>query len=267
VGRIRYLGLVLYDADRVKEAASTPSEHDLLEAQLSVFLDPEDPAVRAQARRDGIADDWIVAARRSPVYALAMRYRVALPLHPEYRTLPMVWYVPPLSPVVNGLEEGGYTADPDDVFPAIEDLRIPIEYLANLLAAGDAGVIRTVLKRLAVLRNYKRQTELTHMSVADDRLPASVGMTAQGIEDLYRLLAIARYEDRYVIPPAHTELADRLMEQQGTCGLDFEGGPGNCGAVAPQTPRRTDNGRFMMLKMAPPGAAGGPPALSSGEEA
>jgi nitrate reductase beta subunit len=267
VGRIRYLGLVLYDADRVKEAASTPNEHDLLEAQLSVFLDPEDPAVRAQARRDGIADDWIVAARRSPVYALAMRYRVALPLHPEYRTLPMVWYVPPLSPVVNGLEEGGYTADPDDVFPAIEDLRIPIEYLANLLAAGDAGVIRTVLKRLAVLRNYKRQTELTHMSVADDRLPASVGMTAQGIEDLYRLLAIARYEDRYVIPPAHTELADRLMEQQGTCGLDFEGGPGNCGAVAPQTPRRTDNGRFMMLKMAPPGAAGGPPALSSGEEA
>jgi nitrate reductase beta subunit len=267
VGRIRYLGLVLYDADRVKEAASTPSEHDLLEAQLSVFLDPEDPAVRAQAQRDGIADDWIAAARRSPVYALAMRYRVALPLHPEYRTLPMVWYVPPLSPVVNGLEEGGYTADPDDVFPAIEDLRIPIEYLANLLAAGDAGVIRTVLKRLAVLRNYKRQTELTHMSVADDRLPASVGMTAQGIEDLYRLLAIARYEDRYVIPPAHTELADRLMEQQGTCGLDFEGGPGNCGAVAPQTPRRTDNGRFMMLKMAPPGAAGGPPALSSGEEA
>jgi hypothetical protein len=22
------------------------------------------------------------------------------------------------------------------------------------------------------------------------------------------------------------------MEQQGTCGLDFEGGPGNCGAIA-----------------------------------
>lgn len=68
--------------------------------------------MRAQARRDGIADDWIAAARQSPVYALAMRYRVALPLHPEFRTLPMVWYVPPLSPVVNGLEGGGYTADP-----------------------------------------------------------------------------------------------------------------------------------------------------------
>ncbi len=32
---------------------------------------------------------------------------------------------------------------------------------------------------------------------------------------MYRLLAIAQYEDRYVIPQAHTELARRLVEQQG----------------------------------------------------
>ena len=43
---------------------------------------------------------------------------------------------------------------------------------------------------------------------------------------MYRLLAIGKYEERYVIPKAHTELAERLMEQQGECGLDFEGGPG-----------------------------------------
>ena len=29
----------------------------------------------------------------------AVDWKVALPLHPEYRTLPMVWYVPPLSPI------------------------------------------------------------------------------------------------------------------------------------------------------------------------
>ena len=68
VGRLRHLGLVLYDADRVEAAASVPDEHDLLDAQLDVFLDPDDPEVRAQARRDGIPDDWIEAARRSPVY-------------------------------------------------------------------------------------------------------------------------------------------------------------------------------------------------------
>ena len=61
--------------------------------------------MRREAEAAGIPADWIDAARRSPVYALAMRYRVALPLHPEYRTLPMVWYVPPLSPVM-GVDRG-----------------------------------------------------------------------------------------------------------------------------------------------------------------
>ena len=50
VGRIRYLGVVLYDADRIEEAASVPDEQDLYEAQLGVFLNPHDPAVIAQAR-------------------------------------------------------------------------------------------------------------------------------------------------------------------------------------------------------------------------
>jgi nitrate reductase beta subunit len=51
---------------------------------------------------------------------------------------------------------------------------------------------------------------------------------------MYRLLAIANYEDRYVIPQAHAELGERLMQEQGSCGLDFAGGPGNCGAVDPR---------------------------------
>jgi len=241
VGRIRYLGLVLYDADRVQAAASVPDEKDLLAAQLDVFLDPEDPEIRAQASRDGVPDDWIEAARRSPVYALAMRYGVALPLHPEYRTLPMVWYVPPLSPIVNTLETDGYEADPDDILPAIDQMRIPLEYLANLMAAGDVEVIRRVLQRLAAMRGHMRKREV--LSEHDERMPAAAGLSVTDVEDLYRLLAIGKYEDRYVIPKAHTELAAHLMEQQGACGLDFEGGPGNCGMIAG---RPTDNARFML---------------------
>jgi nitrate reductase beta subunit len=242
VGRIRYLGLVLYDADRVEAAASVPNERDLLDAQMSVFLDPDDPDVQAAARADGIPDDWLEAARRSPVYTLAVRYRLALPLHPEYRTLPMVWYVPPLSPVVNALEEDGYEADPDDLFPAIEKLRIPLEYLANLLAAGDTDVIRDVLQRLAAMRAYMRKREV--LGEVDQALPASVGLAPADLETMYRLLAIAKYDERYVIPKAHGELASQLMEQQGACGLDFDGGPGNCGAIAPR-----DNERFMLKKL------------------
>ena len=227
VGRIRYLGLVLYDADRVEAAASVPDEHDLLDAQLDVFLDPEDPEVRAAARRDGIPEDWLEAARRSPVYALALKHRVALPLHPEYRTLPMVWYVPPLSPVMGIVEGEGSTADPDDVFGAIDQLRIPVQYLANLLTAGDETVIRRVLKQLAAMRRYKREQALG--GEPDAGIAAEVGVTPESMEELYRLLALARYEDRFVVPPAHRELAEELTQRgQGTCGLDYPGGPGGC---------------------------------------
>jgi nitrate reductase beta subunit len=233
VGRIRYIGLVLYDADRVEHAASTPEPTKLLDAQREVFLDPLDAAVCEQAARDGIPDDWLDAARRSPVYALAHRFRVALPLHPEYRTLPMVWYVPPLSPIVNTLETDGYEADPDDVFPAIEKLRIPVDYLANLLAAGDADVIRGVLRRLATMRGYMRKREI--LGERDQEMVERTGMSVRDVEDMYRLLAIGKYEERYVIPKAHAEFGNMLMQQQGSCGLDFQGGPGNCGMVAPES--------------------------------
>ena len=79
------------------------------------------------------------------------------------------------------------------------------------------------------MRRYMRELNITGEGDAD--VAAAVGMTPRDIEDMYRLLAIAKYEDRYVIPPAHTELAGKLAEQQGSCGLDFEGGPGSCAST------------------------------------
>ncbi|HYB88785.1 MAG TPA: nitrate reductase subunit beta [Streptosporangiaceae bacterium] len=234
VGRLRYLGLFLYDADAVLPAAATPDPQQLYRAQLAVFLDPHDPDVAAEAARQGIPADWIAAARRSPVYALAVRHQVALPLHPEYRTLPMVWYIPPLSPVADVVHAAGYDeTDPDQVFATIDALRIPVEYLANLFTAGDAETVRAVLRKLAAVRAMMRATQLGLDPGAD--LPASVGASASDLEDLYRLLAIAKYDDRYVIPPAHTEDAGRLMAQheQLFCSLDSAGGPGMGGTGPP----------------------------------
>jgi nitrate reductase beta subunit len=48
VGRIRYLGVLLYDADRIQEAASVERDRDLYQAQLDIFLDPNDPKVIAR---------------------------------------------------------------------------------------------------------------------------------------------------------------------------------------------------------------------------
>jgi nitrate reductase beta subunit len=220
VGRLRYLGLFLYDADRVTAAAATPDEKDLYAAQLDLTLDPNDPQVITAARQQGIPADWLDAARRSPVYALAKIYKVALPLHPEYRTMPMVWYIPPLSPIVDLLRDQGHDAEsPGVLFGAIRALRIPLEYLAELFTAGDVGEIERVLTVLAAMRAHMRNITLEQPQ--DDSIAASVGMTDQRIREMYRLLAIAKYNERYVIPTAHVEQAHELEE----LGCSLEYGP------------------------------------------
>jgi nitrate reductase / nitrite oxidoreductase, beta subunit len=201
-----------------------------------VFLDPDDPAVQAEAARQGIPADWIDAAQHSPVYALAVRHRVALPLHPEYRTLPMVWYIPPLSPVADVVAAAGYDeANPDQVFAAIDALRIPAEYLASLFTAGAVPPVQQVLRKLAAVRAMMRAHQLGQP--ADTALATSAGASLTELEDLFRLLAIAKYEERYVIPPAHTENAGQLLAQHeqlfSHCSLDTDGGPGMGGQGPP----------------------------------
>jgi nitrate reductase beta subunit len=235
VGRLRYIGVVLYDADRVLEAASVEDTRELYRAHRRVLLDPDDPEVQRAAERDGVPRDWVQAAQRSPVWALIDRYEVALPLHPEYRTLPMVWYIPPLSPVVDRLTETGHDGeDAKSLFGAIDAMRIPIQYLAELFTAGDPRPVRDVLARLGAMRSFMRDVNLGRepdVSVAD-----AVGMTPEGIEDVHRLLAVAKYGERYVIPTAHAEagdpraLAHALEETATECSLDYDGGPGMGGS-------------------------------------
>jgi nitrate reductase / nitrite oxidoreductase, beta subunit len=227
VGRLRYLGVMLYDADKVTEAAQTEDDKELYEAQLGVFLDPDDPAVQRAAEHDGVPHDWIEAARRSPVHALISKYRVALPLHPEYRTMPMVWYIPPLSPVVEAVSESGHDGeDAGNLFGAIDALRIPMEYLAELFTAGDVGPVRASLDKLAAMRSHMRDVNLGR--TRDSSVAEAVGMNSTQIEAMFHLLAIAKYEDRYVIPTAALGDAKALEESippEG-CSLDHEDGPG-----------------------------------------
>jgi nitrate reductase beta subunit len=217
VGRLRYLGLFLYDADKVLEAASIEDEKALYQAQLDLLLDPNDPEVLAAARAEGIPEDWLLAAQNSPVYKLAKVYKIALPLHPEYRTMPMVWYVPPLSPIVDVLTETGHDGEEaGNLFGAINALRVPLAYLAELFSAGDIEVVEGTLRKLSAMRSYMRDINLGREPRPE--IPEAVGMTQESIYEMYRLLAIAKYEDRYVIPVAHSEQA-RELESMG-CSLD-----------------------------------------------
>ncbi|MEV6359034.1 nitrate reductase subunit beta [Nocardia asteroides] len=225
VGRLRYIGLIFYDVDRVLDAATVADDKDLYEAQLDVLLDPNDPEVVAGARSAGIPDSWIEAAQRSPIHALLKDFRIALPLHPEYRTMPMVWYIPPLSPVVDAVNRDGHDGeDVGNLFGALESLRIPLEYLAGLFTAGDTEPVAAVLRKLAAMRSYMRDINLGREP--QEHIPAAVGMTEEQMYRMYRLLALAKYEDRYVIPSAYAELGHRLEESVSDCALDFDGGPG-----------------------------------------
>jgi nitrate reductase / nitrite oxidoreductase, beta subunit len=219
VGRLRYIGVFLYDADSVLSAASVRDPRDLLEAQRGVLLDPSDSHVVAAALEAGIPSDWVDAARRSPVYALACRYKVALPLHPEYRTMPMVWYIPPLSPIVDALCATGHDGeDGPNLSAAIDALRIPVEYLAGLFTAGEVEPVTSSLKTLAAMRAHMRRVNFGEEP--DAEIGAAVGLTAGELEALYRLLGVAKYEERYVIPPAHVEFTGTPDELPG-CSVDF----------------------------------------------
>jgi len=221
VGRIRYLGVLLYDADRISEVASTANEQDLYEKQLEIFLDPNDPAVIRQALADGVPQSVIDSAQRSPVYKWPSIGNSHWPLHPEYRTLPMVWYVPPLSPIQNAAAAG--TVGMNGVIPDVDSLRIPLRYLANLLTAGDenrSSVRSNACWRCCGLQTLPASRRRAGPASARRRRPER----GTGGRDV-PLPAIANYEDRFVVPSAHREdaMSDAFAERSG-CGFSFGSG-------------------------------------------
>ena len=223
VGRIRYLGVLLYDADRIQEAANAPNEQDLYQAQLDIFLDPHDPEIIAEARRQGIPEDWLAAAKASPVYKMAMEWKVAFPLHPEYRTLPMVWYAPPLSPIQSAAEAGKIGVNGE--IPDVQSLRIPVRYLANMLTAGEEQPIVVALERMLAMRAFMRARHVEGEERLD--LLEQVGLNLHMVEDMYRYMAIADYEDRFVIPSNKREYAHSIYDgysERGGCGFTFGSG-------------------------------------------
>jgi nitrate reductase beta subunit len=78
-------------------------------------------------------------------------------------------------------------------------------------------------------------------------------MDGETMYDMFRLLALAKYDERYVIPTAHAEQAHALEELATECSLNYDGGPGMMGDSGPfgegsgeLTPVAVEN--FQMLK-------------------
>jgi len=212
VGRIRYMGVLLYDADRIPAAANVPDER-LLDAFLDTILDPFDPAVIAAAKTNDVDDGWIAAAQKSPVYQFVKVWRIALPLHLGYRTLAMMFYIPPLSPVMSTVEGGFNRLDLSDKvqdFDLLDNLdaaRLPIQYLANLFSVGDEAVIRRILAKMYAVRLYMRRQTGDATGPATLQALARAGITPAEAEAIYRLTTLPHLHERFVLPPYHREMA------------------------------------------------------------
>ena len=184
------------------------------DSDRSVILDPFDPKVIEAARASGIEDSWISAAQNSPAYKFVKVWGLALPLHPEYRTMAMMYYIPPLSPVVSVIEEGLFRLDvsPDahdfEMFEHLEDARLPVKYLANLFSAGNEGIIQEILRKLMAVRTYMRRKTVD--GTLDEKtlaLLGEAGTNPQEVEAIYRLTTLPTMDERFVIPQYHRETA------------------------------------------------------------
>lgn len=212
VGRIRSVGVILYDANKISEAASTEKIEDLYDKQLNIFLNPHDPFIIKEALRQGISDKWINAAQKSPIYKMVVEWKVALPLHPEYRTLPMVWYIPPLSPIQDSVDPG--KIGQNGIFPDINDLRIPVKYLANLLTAGNEIPVINSLTKMLAMRVYMRDKLINNYDNLEILKHANLSLIE--VEEMYKYMAISNYEDRFVIPTARRDnLGDAFAYRSG----------------------------------------------------
>ncbi len=229
VGRIRYLGALLYDADRIAEAAKRP-DGELVEGHRSLVLDPFDPNVISGARRNGIHDSVIDAAQRSPVYKFVKIWKLGLPPHVEYRTMPMLFYVPPLSPVMATKQGDSWTHTSDDLFHDIEQSRVPMKYLANLFGAGNEAPVRYALRKQKAVRWYRRAVTVgdVTMDVAE-RMLIEADCSVDEAEAIYKLTSLCTFEDRFVIPPMHREEALQMLEDplehKQAAGFGFVEGP------------------------------------------
>jgi nitrate reductase beta subunit len=229
VGRIRYAGVLLYDASRIAEAASAPAAQ-LVEAYRSLLLDPRDPHVAGAARRGGMPASTLEAAQASPVYRFVKEWGLALPLHPEFRTLPTVFYVPPLSPVLASVRDGAAENLDAGLFDGAGAARLPLRFLAAMFAAGQEGPVRYALRKQQAVRAHRRaQTVGDVEPAAAARLLTEADSSPAQAEAIYRLTSLARVSDRFVLPPGRREAAVQALEEplrhRQRAGLGFLSGP------------------------------------------
>ena len=80
------------------------------------------------------------------------------------------------------------------------------------------------LKALSALLTYPSAELQQAAGEISEAIAERVGLTSLAIEDMYHTMAIANYEDRFVIPTAHREVNEDAYDLRGSCGFSFGNG-------------------------------------------
>jgi hypothetical protein len=102
--------------------------------------------LRAPVPRDGCASSVIATIAEGPIWKLVDKWKVAMPLHPEYGLGPNVFYVPPLSPPKLDAD-GRRDREP----------RIPLAYLESLFGPRSSPALDTLLARAREARRGEQR--------------------------------------------------------------------------------------------------------------
>jgi len=158
------------------------------------------------------------------------KWEIALPLHPEFRTLPSLFYIPPLAPITTSA--GKDSPSDTDVFdmtkpekgPLVEldeldKFRLPIAYLSSMFGAGNQQVVKTALLRQLAVRHYERSLRVEKDANLD--VLNQVGLTAEDAKEMVRALSLAFYYERFVVPTTKREDAEiSPYTERGLAGFD-----------------------------------------------
>lgn len=144
----------------------------------------------------------------------------------------MMFYIPPLSPVMSTIERNLTRLDLPaervdfELFDELDKARLPIKYLANLFSVGNEATIRSVLRKMLAVRIYKRRQSVD--GLIDDATIAlleSAGTSEAEVEAIYRLTTLPTLEERFVLPPYHREMSIESLNDplahKGATGLGY----------------------------------------------
>jgi nitrate reductase beta subunit len=120
-----------------------------------------------------------------------------------------------------------YDTSTEELFGTIDQARFPLEYMASLFSAGDTQKVTDRLVKLMAVRIYRRYK--TVGDISEEKAQTALddaGLTAEMADDIYYLTALAKFDDRFVIPAAHREQAIEMMEftgdSKGSTGFGFK---------------------------------------------